>query len=106
MNTETEPLSLMPLTETLLLTVLQQQIRAADADAGVNRLVEIAGGSGSPNAWHEAVAEAVAAGLLHDPVRLPPGALQCHWHLELTATGIAAASRLRHRRSADQGPHS
>jgi hypothetical protein len=66
-----------------------------DADAGLNRLVEIAGGATTPNAWSAAVAEAVAAGLILDPVRLPPGALQCHWHLELTLTGSAVASRLR-----------
>jgi hypothetical protein len=103
MTTDAEPFSLMPNTETLLLIVLQQQIRASDADAGVNRLVEIAGGSATPAAWHAAVAEAVAAGLMQDPVRLPPGALQCHWHLELTATGTATVRRLRLRQSADRG---
>ena len=38
----------------------------------------------------EAVQSAVAAGLLYEPVRLPPGALQCHWHLELTPAGKQA----------------
>jgi hypothetical protein len=33
------------------------------------------------------VRDAVAAGLCPDPVRLPPGALQCHWHLELSRKG-------------------
>jgi hypothetical protein len=33
------------------------------------------------------VQDAVAAGLCPDPVRLPPGALQCHWHLELSRKG-------------------
>ncbi|HUB48033.1 MAG TPA: hypothetical protein VMB73_23895 [Acetobacteraceae bacterium] len=40
-----------------------------------------------------AVQEMVAAGLAYEPVRLPPGALQCHWHLELTARGQAAAQQ-------------
>jgi hypothetical protein len=89
------------LTETLLLVADQQQIRAPDADAGVSRLMEIAGGSATANAWHAAVADAVAAGLMHDPVRLPPGALQCHWRLELTTKGADAAGQLR--QSAAQG---
>jgi hypothetical protein len=103
MNTGAGPLGLMPLTETVLLTVFQQPIRAPDADAGINRLIEIAGGGATPNAWHAAVAAAVAAGLIHDPVRLPPGALQCHWHLELTPAGTAVARRLRTSQTVDQG---
>lgn len=106
MNTDAERSALMPLTETLLLTVFQRQIRESDADAGVNRLIEIAGGDATPDAWHAAVAEAVTAGLIHDPVRLPPGALQCHWHLELTLAGTAAAWQLRTRQSVDQGHRS
>jgi hypothetical protein len=39
------------------------------------------------------VRDAVAAGLCPDPVRLPPGALQCHWRLELTPRGRATLSR-------------
>ena len=57
----------------------------------------------APNAWQATVAEAVAAGLIHDPVRLLQGALQCYWHLELTTTGVAAAWRLRLRETVDQG---
>jgi hypothetical protein len=103
MTIDAEPLTLMPLTETLLQTVFQQQIRTPDAEAGLNRLVELVGGAATPNAWHAAVAEAVAVGLIHDPVRLPPGALQCHWHLELTLTGVATAWRLRTRQPVDEG---
>lgn len=101
MTIDAEPLPLMPLTETLLQTVFQQQIRMPDAESGLNRLVGLAGGTA--NAWHAAVAEAVAAGLIHDPVRLPPGALQCHWHLELTPTGVATVWRLRTRQPAHPG---
>jgi hypothetical protein len=34
------------------------------------------------------LARAVARGDLHDPVRLLPGSLQCHWQLELTLQGV------------------
>ena len=44
---------------------------------------------------YEAFCNAVAAclrdGLIREPIRLPEGALQCHWHLELTPAGVAAA---------------
>ena len=40
-----------------------------------------------------AVQNIVTAGLAYEPVRLPPGALQCHWHLELTARGQAAVQQ-------------
>jgi hypothetical protein len=103
MNTDAQPSTLMPLTEILLLTVFHRQIKMPDAEAGLNRLAEIVGGDATPHAWHAAVAEAVAAGLMHDPVRLPPGALQCHWHLELTLAGTSVAWRMRLCQSVDQG---
>jgi hypothetical protein len=37
------------------------------------------------------VAACLRDGLIREPVRLPEGALQCHWHLELTPKGVAAA---------------
>jgi len=71
---------------------------APDADAGIAALAEAAGCAAAPEDWHLAVAAAVRDGLLHDPVRLPAGALQCHWRLELTPAGVAAARRLEQDR--------
>ena len=45
-----------------------------------------------------AVAEALAAGLIREPVVLPEGALQCHWRLQLTP------GRRRPRPRADPDP--
>jgi hypothetical protein len=67
---------------------------APDADAGIAALAAAAGCAATPEAWHSAVAAALHDGLLYDPVRLPAGALQCHWHLELTPAGVEAARRL------------
>jgi hypothetical protein len=39
----------------------------------------------------DAVAACVREGLVREPVRLPEGALQCHWHLELTPKGVEVA---------------
>jgi hypothetical protein len=80
--------------ETLLRVAFRHPIREDDADSGISRLAAIAGGALTADEWRAVVAEAVAAGTLHDPVRLPAGALQCHWHLELTPAGVAAARRL------------
>jgi hypothetical protein len=82
-------------TSRLLITLFHHGIREPDADAGLDRLVALLGrGTTKDEAWL-AVANALAAGHIHDPVRLPPGALQCHWHLELTPHGVEAARRLR-----------
>ena len=41
-----------------------------------------------------ALAALVAEGLIRDPIRLEPGALHCHWRLELTLSGREAVRRL------------
>ena len=38
-----------------------------------------------------AVAALLRDGLIRDPIRLEPQALQCHWRLELTPEGVARA---------------
>ena len=42
--------------------------------------------------------------LIHDPVVLPPGALQCQWRLEPTPEGVAAVQALaqERRKSVDE----
>jgi hypothetical protein len=61
--------------------------------AGARPPASVAAMAGGRAVIAAAVHEIVAAGLAHEPVRLPPGALQCHWHLELTARGQAAAQQ-------------
>jgi hypothetical protein len=41
-----------------------------------------------------ALATMVTEGLIHEPIRLMPGALHCHWRLELTPSGRDAARSL------------
>ena len=43
---------------------------------------------------------ALRDGLIREPIRLPEGALQCHWHLELTPKGVAGSTR-HHRMRKD-----
>jgi hypothetical protein len=78
----------------LLLGIFRQRIQEPDSEAGLDRLVAVVGDT-TKDDMRSAVAEAVAAGYVHDPVRLPAGALQCHWHLELTARGVETVQRLR-----------
>jgi hypothetical protein len=42
----------------------------------------------------DAVADLLRERLILEPVRLPEGALQCHWHLQLTPKGVEAARSL------------
>ena len=78
----------------LLWAVFRHRIQEPDSESGLDRLTEVVGDA-TRDDMRLAVADAVAAGYIHDPVRLPAGALQCHWHLELTPRGVEAVQRLR-----------
>ncbi|HEX5326646.1 MAG TPA: hypothetical protein VFW75_08265, partial [Acetobacteraceae bacterium] len=71
-----------------------------NVEAGFERFQAITGGALLYDAFRDAVDACLREGLIREPIRLPEGALQCHWHLELTAAGAAAARRLL------AGPHS
>ena len=76
----------------LLLSVgLRHIVDEPNAESGFARLRELAGSSLDDAALAQAVSVCVSAGLIREPVRLPEGALQCHWRLELTPRGLAAA---------------
>jgi hypothetical protein len=84
-----------PLLGPLLLVIFRQRITEPDSDAGVARLAASTDRDAGVDEWRTAVADALAAGYIHDPVRLLAGALQCHWHLELTPKGVETVRRLR-----------
>ncbi|HVZ07318.1 hypothetical protein [Rhodopila sp.] len=89
-------MAISPLTEVVLRTAFRRRLLAPDADSGMSLLMaEAADVAATPEDWRGSVASAVAAGLVYDPVRLPEGALQCHWHLELTPQGVAAVRALK-----------
>ena len=66
-------------------------INETNIEAGYDRFVALAGGAIAFEAFREAVAEGQRRGWFREPIRLEEGALQCHWHLELTQAGVAAA---------------
>ncbi|OJW29626.1 MAG: hypothetical protein BGO51_11375 [Rhodospirillales bacterium 69-11] len=81
----------------LLTTAFRHVISEPTIEAGYDRvaaLIEGNGGALSESDFRTAVAALLREGLVHEPVRLPEGALQCHWHLELTPKGVAAARTL------------
>ena len=78
----------------LLLMAFGHAINEPNIEAGFERFSALAGGSAGYDAFCDAVASCLRDGLIRDPVRLPAGALQCHWHLELTPAGVEAARQL------------
>jgi len=84
----------MDLDALLLLVAFRHRIREAELGAGLARFEAIVGRAVDEGAFRDVLARAVARGDLYDPVRLPPGALQCHWHLELTPRGVETAQAL------------
>jgi hypothetical protein len=80
--------------DVLLLTGHRHTVTAATADEAFLTFQHHAPTPIDAPAFHQAVAAAVAAGLIREPVRLPQGSLQCHWRLELTPAGVARARAL------------
>ena len=75
----------------LLRAALPEAITEPDVDAGYERLRAATAGALGRDEFHAALAHCLREGLIREPVRLPQGALQCHWTLELTPKGVAAA---------------
>ena len=78
----------MELETLLLLVAFRNRIYEPDLDRGLSRFSEIVGRSIGPGEFCAALARALVAGHIHDPVQLPAGALQCHWQLDLTSDGV------------------
>lgn len=75
----------------LLIAGLHHIILEPNAEAAFERFAAIAGSTVAYDAFLEAVAACLRDELIREPIRLPEGALQCHWHLELTPAGVTAA---------------
>jgi hypothetical protein len=78
----------------LLATALRHRISEPNIEAGFERFRTVAQDALGYPAFCDAVAACLREGLIREPVRLPEGALQCHWHLELTAKGVQVARAL------------
>jgi hypothetical protein len=79
----------------LLTTAFSHVINEPNIEAGYARFASVLGMDVGLDAFCDAVATCLRDGLIREPIRLPEGALQCHWHLELTPAGVAAVRELR-----------
>jgi hypothetical protein len=77
--------------ELLLTTAFRNVINEPNIEAGFQRFSALTDNGVDFAAFSDALAACLRDGLIREPVRLPEGALQCHWHLELTPKGVAAA---------------
>jgi hypothetical protein len=84
----------MDIRDLLLITAFRHRINEANLDAGFERFNALTGTPVAYEAFCDAVAACLRDRLIREPIRLPEGALQCHWHLELTPAGVAAARQL------------
>jgi hypothetical protein len=74
----------------LLLTVASRNsINKPNIEAGFARFSALVDQVVGYELFCDAVAECLRGRLIREPIRLPEGALQCHWHLELTPKGVA-----------------
>lgn len=83
----------------LLVTAFRHVIHETNAEAACERFQVLTGSMIADVAFHDTMARAQRDGLIREPIRLPEGSLQCHWHLELTSAGVNRA-----RRVPDLGP--
>jgi hypothetical protein len=75
----------------LLTTALRHSINEPNIEAGFEQFRAVAGDCADYQSFCDEVANCLREGLIREPIRLPEGALQCHWHLELTPQGVEAA---------------
>ena len=88
----------MELGELLLLIAFRRQIRAPEAEAGLAFIEGIVSRPIDAADFAAAIRRLVYDDMIHDPVFLPAGALQCHWRLEPTPEGVAAVQALMQAR--------
>ena len=88
----------------LPLIAFRHSIIEPNVEAGFERVQAIFGKPLEAAAFHDALASCLRDALLREPVRLPEGSLQCHWHLELTPKGVETVRNMLRERAmtADQ----
>jgi hypothetical protein len=78
----------------LLTTAYRHMIQEANIEAAFTRIQATTDRTLDYDAFCDAVGAALREHLIREPIRLLEGALQCHWHLELTPQGVEAARML------------
>jgi hypothetical protein len=77
----------------LLKVAFRHTISEPNVEAAYERFAALADTPVTYDGFRDAVDACLRDGLIREPIRLPQGALQCHWRLELTSTGVAELRR-------------
>jgi hypothetical protein len=85
----------MDATALLLTTAFRHRISEPNIEAGFEQFIVLTDQAITYEAFRDALAACLHDGLIREPIRLPEGALQCHWHLELTPKGVSASREFR-----------
>jgi hypothetical protein len=88
----------MDLDSLLSLLAFRHRIREPDSAEGRMRVEAIVGRQIDPVEFAAAVTRLLTGGVIHDPVCLPAGALQCDWRLELTQEGFEVVQAMQRER--------
>jgi len=78
----------------LLTTAYRRSINEPNAEIAYERFRTLVAQPIDYASFCNTVADLLRERLIHEPVRLPEGALQCHWHLQLTPAGANVARTL------------
>jgi hypothetical protein len=78
----------------LLTTAYRHSINEPSAEIAYQRFQTLVAQPIDYANFCDTIADLLRERLIHEPVRLPEGALQCHWHLQLTSAGTSAARAL------------
>ncbi len=78
----------------LLITAYRHSINQPSAEIAYQRFRTLVAQPVDYASFCDAVADLLRERLIYEPVRLPEGSLQCHWHLQLTPAGASAAREL------------
>ena len=78
----------------LLAVAFRKVINEPNIEFAYERFAALTNGSITYESFCDAVAACLRDRLIREPIHLPEGALQCHWHLELTPEGAAVARSL------------
>ena len=88
----------------ILTAAFRHVISEANIEAGYERFRRLTDDALYQASFCDAIAACLRDGFIREPVRLPEGMLQCHWHLELTPKGVEAAREILQLQRPSSGP--
>ena len=78
----------------LLITAYRHSINEPNAEIAYQLFQTLVPQSIDYTSFCDTVSDLLRERLIYEPVRLPEGALQCHWRMQLTPAGASAARAL------------